>query len=238
MRSSNLLLPCAFVVTKAVAIGQRASLTFTATTGGLRLSGGGFTPTIMIDSNDWLGVSRAGHDLANDFELVTGSKGTVVTNSSSLSNSEPLIIAGTIGKSALIDELISAKKIDVSAIDGKWESFASQLIEDPKALVLAGSDKRGTIFAIYDISEQIGVSPWYWWADVPPKKKTDIYALPTLKNQGPPSVKYRGIFLNDEQPALTDWVKENYGKYDSRFYAKIFELLLRLRANYLWPAMW
>jgi hypothetical protein len=89
------------------------------------------------------------------------------------------------------------------------------------------------------VSEQIGVSPWYWWADVPPKKKTAIYALNSKKTQGPPSIKYRGIFINDEQPALTNWVNSNYGgKYDSRFHAKVFELLLRLRANYFWPAMW
>lgn len=227
---------------KTVAIGQPASLAFSEITGGLRLTGIGLTPTIVIDSKDWAGVTRAGSDLANDFGLVTGTKAKVATSASGLSNT-PIIIAGTIGKSPLIDSLIASKKLDTSAIAGKWESFTSQVVSNPadgvdSALVIAGSDKRGTIFAIYDISEQIGVSPWYWWADVPPKKKTDIYALPTSKTQGPPSIKYRGIFLNDEQPALTGWVKANYGKYDSRFHAKVFELLLRLRANYFWPAMW
>ena len=226
----------------AVAIGQIASLGFTETTGGLKLSGSGSTPTIVIDTKDWAGVVRVGNDLANDFGLVTGTKAKVVTSTSGLSNT-PVIIAGTLGKSPIIDSLVSSGKLDISGIKGKWESFTSQLVSDPasgiqSALVLAGSDKRGTIYAIYDISEQIGVSPWYWWADVPPKKKTNIYALPITKTQGPPSVKYRGIFLNDEQPALTNWVKANYGKYDSRFHAKVFELLLRLRANYFWPAMW
>ena len=108
-----------------------------------------------------------------------------------------------------------------------------------QALVLAGSDKRGTIYSLYDISEQIGVSPWYWWADVPPKKYTALYALPKTKTQGPPSIKYRGLFIIDEQPALTNWIKEKYGGvYNSAFHAKVFELLLRLRANYFWPAMW
>lgn len=106
------------------------------------------------------------------------------------------------------------------------------------ALVIVGSDKRGTLYGLYDISEQIGVSPWYWWADVPPKKKSVVYALNTTKTQGPPSIKYRGIFLNDEQPSLTNWVNQNYGSYNSDFHAKVFELLLRLRANYFWPAMW
>jgi len=236
------VLSLSVLVGNAVAIGQPASLAFTTTIGGLRLSGNGSAPTIVIDSKDWPGVVRAGNDLANDFGLVTGTKAKVSSSTSGLSNA-PVIIAGTIGKSPIIDNLIASKKLDTSAITGKWESFTSQLVSNPadgisSAFVLAGSDKRGTIYAIYDISEQIGVSPWYWWADVPPKKKTDIYALPKTKNQGPPSIKYRGIFLNDEQPALTGWVKANYGKYDSRFHAKVFELLLRLRANYFWPAMW
>ncbi|KAF2204085.1 hypothetical protein GQ43DRAFT_388675 [Delitschia confertaspora ATCC 74209] len=226
----------------SLAIYQPASLTFSSTEGGLRLGGTGSGPTIVIDGQDWSGVTRAGNDLASDFGLVTGTKGKVVTAPIGLSNT-PVIIAGTIGKSLLIDGLISSGKLDVSVIKGKWESFSSQLVSNPvegvpSALVLAGSDKRGTIFALYDISEQIGVSPWYWWADVPPKKKTEIYAMNIKKTQGPPSVKYRGIFLNDEAPALSNWVNANYGKYDSRFYAKVFELLLRLRANYLWPAMW
>lgn len=226
-----------------LAIGQPASLAFSETADGLKLAGTGSAPTIVIDSKDWPGVTRTGNDLANDFGLVTGTKGKVATSTGGLSNA-PVIIAGTIGKSPLIDSLVSAGKIDVSAIKGKWESFTSQLVANPvegvsSALVLAGSDKRGIIFALYDISEQIGVSPWYWWADVPPKKKTVIYALNSKKTQGPPSIKYRGIFINDEQPALTNWVNSNYGgKYDSRFHAKVFELLLRLRANYFWPAMW
>lgn len=226
-----------------LAIGQAPTLTFKETADGLKLGGTGSGPTIVIDSKDWPGVTRTGNDLANDFGLVTGTKGKVATSSSGLSN-VPVIIAGTIGKSPLIDSLVSSGKIDVSAIKGKWESFTSQLVPDPvegvsSALVLAGSDKRGTIFALYDISEQIGVSPWYWWADVPPKKKTEIYAMNSKKVQGPPSIKYRGIFINDEQPALTNWINEKYGgRYNSAFHAKVFELLLRLRANYFWPAMW
>jgi hypothetical protein len=108
------------------------------------------------------------------------------------------------------------------------------------ALVIAGSDKRGTIYGIYDISEQIGVSPWYWFSDVATALRTDIYALNVHKVQGSPSVKYRGIFLNDKQPALTNGVEEKYGGvgYVSGFYTRVFKLLLRLRANSLWPTMW
>ncbi|KAH6623234.1 glycoside hydrolase family 115 protein [Chaetomium tenue] len=160
-----------------------------------------------------------------------------------------VIIAGTIGHSTVIDKLISSKSIDVSGVKGKWESFTSQVVKNPvpgckKALVIAGSDPRGTIFGIYDVSEQIGVSPWYFWADSPPKQSKNLYVTDKKKVQGPPSVKYRGFFLNDEQPALTSWVASHwedtpYGAgYGPAFYSLIFELLLRLRANYLWPTVW
>ncbi|GJD03303.1 immunoglobulin i-set domain-containing protein [Colletotrichum higginsianum] len=161
-----------------------------------------------------------------------------------------VIIAGTIGHSKFIDDLIAAQKLNTSEVEGQWESFVSQLVEEPvpgcsRALVIAGSDPRGTIYGIYDISEQIGVSPWYFWADVPPKKATDIYVLPEGKVQGSPSVKYRGFFLNDEQPGLSSWVSTQWNDtwndsagYNYHFYSLVGELLLRLRANYLWPTLW
>jgi hypothetical protein len=107
-----------------------------------------------------------------------------------------------------------------------------------RALVIAGANKRGTLYGIYDVSEQIGVSPWYYWADVPVQKKSNIYIRKNTLVQDAPKVKYRGIFLNDEAPALSNWVKQNHGDYNHAFYEKVFELLLRLKANYLWPAMW
>lgn len=161
------------------------------------------------------------------------------------------VIIGTIGHSSYIDALIEDGKIDVSDIEGEWESFVTQLVEEPmdgvaEALVIAGSMPRGTIYGIYDISEQMGVSPWYFWADVPTRQNPDILVpRGAVKVQGPPSVKYRGIFLNDEQPGLTNWVSENWDDtwneaagYNHRFYALVAELLLRLRANYLWPTLW
>ena len=107
-----------------------------------------------------------------------------------------------------------------------------------RALVIAGSDKRGTIFALYDLSEQVGVSPWYWWADVPVRHRDALYIAAGRYAHGEPAVKYRGIFLNDEAPALSGWVNATYSGYNHKFYEKVFELLLRLKANYLWPAMW
>ncbi|SPO02404.1 uncharacterized protein DNG_05077 [Cephalotrichum gorgonifer] len=166
------------------------------------------------------------------------------------SGADTVIIAGTIGQSKLIDDLIKAGKLDVSEIEGEWEAFVSTVVEKPfkgckRALVIAGADPRGTIFGIYDVSEQIGVSPWYFWADVPTDKHTEIYALGEGKVQRSPSVKYRGIFINDEQPGLSNWVSTNFpdswngaAGYNHEFYAMVYELLLRLRANYLWPALW
>jgi hypothetical protein len=133
---------------------------------------------------------------------------TLINNS----KAKTVIIAGTIGKSDVITQLINTKKLDVSAIEGQWESFISEVISNPlpgvdKALVIAGADLRGTIFGLYDVSEQIGVSPWWWFADVAVRKASGIWALGGKKVQGSPSVKYRGIFINDEQPGLTNWIK-------------------------------
>ncbi|NLE35541.1 MAG: glycosyl hydrolase [Bacteroidales bacterium] len=219
-------------------------------------SAGGCTP-LLVSPGEWPGVKRAFTDLQNDLGLVTGAIPDLVT-ASKPPRSEFVIIAGTIGRSALIERLIKKKKIDVGAITGRWESFVIQTVEKPfpgvkSALVIAGSDKRGTIYGIYEISRQAGISPWHWWADVPARKSSELYVNPGRYTWGEPSVKYRGIFLNDEYPALTRWVSYKYGdvtpsdnppvppgvaSYGSEFYSRIFELLLRLKANYLWPAMW
>jgi hypothetical protein len=130
---------------------------------------------------------------------------------SEITSPNTVIIAGTVGSSQLIDQLIFEGRLNVSTITNQWESFSTQILHNPlpgvdSALVIAGSDARGTIYGLYDISEQIGVSPWYWWADVPSKQASDIWVTDG-KVQGAPSVKYRGLFLNDEQPALTNWIK-------------------------------
>lgn len=197
--------------------------------------------TIYGSQNDYPGVLRVLKDLQADIERVTGTAPQLVTDKNP--TGREVIIAGTIGKSTLIDELIRNKKIDVADVQGRWEVFVIQAIDKPfpgveRALVIAGSDKRGTIFGAYDLSQQIGVSPWFWWADVPVRKNTEIYILPGRHSKGEPEVKYRGIFINDEQPALGGWVRENYGGFKSGFYEKVFELILRMKGNFLWPAMW
>jgi hypothetical protein len=221
------------------------------------LASGGQCASLCVSPEEWPGVKRALADLQNDLSRVTGTLPGLFTDTKA-PRSAFIVIAGTIGKSPLIDRLVKKNKIDVGAIHGKWESFVIQTVEKPfpgvkSALVIAGSDKRGTIYGIYEISRQAGVSPWHWWADVPVRKSGELYVIPGRHAEGEPSVKYRGIFLNDEYPALTRWVAFKYGNitpsvnppvppdvanYGSEFYSRIFELLLRLKANYLWPAMW
>ena len=196
---------------------------------------------IFMDASDHAGVLRAAADLCADFERVGGGKPAL--NTRDQPRGDTVVIAGTLGRSALIDQLVLAGKFPTTDLAGKWESFVISTVEAPmpgvsRALVIAGSDKRGTIYGLYELSEQLGVSPWYWWADVPPKKRTEAYVRPGRYVSGEPVVKYRGIFLNDEAPCLTGWAAEKFGGLNSQFYTKVFELLLRLRANYLWPAMW
>ena len=196
--------------------------------------------TIWIDQNDFNGVLIATRNLQLDIERVTDNKSQVLHTTPA---GKEVVIIGTIGKSGLIDQLVQNKKIDVTDVIGKWETFLIQTVNNPfpdvdKALVIAGSNKRGTIFGIYELSKEIGVSPWYWWADVPPKKSDALYIKSGRYVQGEPPVKYRGIFINDEEPALGRWAVANYGGFTSEFYKKVFELILRLKGNYLWPAMW
>ncbi|MDW7979805.1 MAG: glycosyl hydrolase 115 family protein, partial [Verrucomicrobiales bacterium] len=196
---------------------------------------------IFVDADDWRGVIRAAHDLCADIERVTGVKPGIIIGEQP--RGRYAVIVGTLGKSKLIEQLVEHGKIDTRPIAGKWEASLIQVVKNPwagveAALVLAGSDKRGTVFAIYELSEQIGVSPWYWWADVPVKRKGAIFIEPVKRVLGPPRVKYRGIFINDEWPALGEWAREKFGGFNHKFYTNVFELILRLKGNFLWPAMW
>ena len=224
------------------ALGQPRYVEFSRHSNDFAIAEGESLASIYVDANDHAGVVRAVRDLQADVGRVTG-KMPAITNSTGTGTGADQIIVGTIGKSAVINRLIQEKKIDVSSVSGQWESFLIQVVANPlpgvsRGLIIAGSDKRGTIYGIYDLSEQIGVSPWYWWADVPTQHQDALFVRPGSYLQGPPAVKYRGIFLNDEAPALSGWVNEKFGNYNHQFYEKVFELLLRLKANYLWPAMW
>lgn len=242
IRWATALVFCSFVLcSKVHGVGQVRYIETSDNPGNFVLVKQKHATPIYVDGNDYAGVARAVNDLQADMEMVTGCTAAIVHT---LGNHSPnIILIGTLGKSALVDQLVREEKINVAAIAGKWESFSIQTVANPlpgitSALVIVGSDKRGTIYGIYDMSEQIGVSPWYWWADVPVHHQDMLTVKPGVYTQGPPAVKYRGIFLNDEAPALTGWVKEKYGNYNHQFYEKVFGLLLRLKGNYLWPAMW
>lgn len=187
---------------------------------------------IYMDANDCRGVSYAANALVRDISKVSGSQATIT------SNRKATILVGTIGHSAAIDQLIKQKRINGNLLKGKREKFIITIVDNQ--LVIAGSDRRGTIYGIYELSQQMGVSPWYDWADVPVEHHDSIFANKGIYTDGEPAVRYRGIFLNDEAPCLTSWVKNTYGtEYgDHRFYQRVFELVLRLRGNMMWPAMW
>ena len=187
---------------------------------------------IYMDANDCRGVSYAANALVKDIRNVSGSQATIT------SNRKATILVGTIGHSAAIDQLVKQKRINGNLLKGKREKFIITVVDNQ--LVIAGSDRRGTIYGIYELSQQMGVSPWYDWADVPVEHHDSIFVKRGTYTDGEPAIRYRGIFLNDEAPCLTSWVKNTYGTGygDHRFYQRVFELVLRLRGNMMWPAMW
>ncbi len=200
---------------------------------------------IYIEETDYKVALIAAADFSKDIERVTSRKSTIKHTTEVLSGHAVLI--GTLGKSQLIDRLLQSGKLDVSEIRGQWETFVQTVIANPlpgieKALVIVGSDRRGTAYGVYDLSEKIGVSPWYWWADVTPRHQETLVVRAGTYKQGPPSVKYRGIFINDEMWGIRPWAAKTFAPDEGmglgpKTYSKIFELLLRLKANYIWPAM-
>ena len=223
------------------AVGQEQIVVTKHQQGTFALVQGKNATPLYVDSSDFPGVIRAANDLSKDIQNVTGITPPVLLQQPA--SQQSAVIIATLGKGALLEQLIRDHKIDTAALAGKWESYLIETVAHPfpgvsSALVIVGSDKRGTIYGIYELSEQIGVSPWYWWADVPIPHQDALFVTPGRHFQGEPVVKYRGIFLNDEAPALTGWTKEKFGGYNHEFYVKVFELILRLRGNFLWPAMW
>jgi hypothetical protein len=196
---------------------------------------------IYVDASDhWL-MRRVAELFRQDLELLTGKKAVLI--SVLPDSAENLIVIGSLDSSLMIQGLQAAGKLQTQHLTGQWEKFQMQTLGHPfrgikKMFVMAGSDKRGTAYAVFELSRKLGVSPWYWWADVPVKKKKEIYVQDGIYRFGSPSVKYRGIFINDEAPAFAGWTKEKFGGFNHLVYEKVFELLLRLKANYLWPAMW
>ena len=224
----------AFLVSAALlsAMSMSAAERFVSFQQGDLLINGNDKVEIYMDANDCRGVSYAANALVKDIRNVSGSQATIT------SNRKATILVGTIGHSAAIDQLIKQKRINGNLLKGKREKFIITVVDNQ--LVIAGSDRRGTIYGIYELSQQMGVSPWYDWADVPVEHHDSIFVNRGTYTDGEPAVRYRGIFLNDEAPCLTSWVKNTYGTGygDHRFYQRVFELVLRLRGNMMWPAMW
>ena len=200
--------------------------------------------SLYYDEEDYLVVKKTAELFANDFKLVTGKELPHGSKPNVLSDN--CIIVGTLGHSKVIDEMAAKGKVDTMGLKGRWESYGIQLVKKPlngvkQALVIIGSDRRGTAYGLLSVSRAIGVSPWYWWMDAPVEKRSELYLKVDKMLSKEPSVKYRGIFINDEDWGLYRWAKLNFekerGNFGPKTYAKVCELLLRLQANYLCPAM-
>ncbi|GAA4506076.1 hypothetical protein GCM10023172_34860 [Hymenobacter ginsengisoli] len=236
-----LLLPALAVAQQPAAPLAEHYISTKKMTGSFPLVADGKAATLYASASDWPGVLRTLHDVQADVKRVTGLEPALRTDAPS--GARPVVLVGTLGHSPLIDKLVHAGKLNPSELRGKWEKFIVQTVANPmpgvaSALVVAGSDKRGTIYGLYDLSQQMGVSPWYWWADVPTPHQSSLYVAAGRHTQGEPKVKYRGIFINDEAPAFSGWAKEKFGGVNHGAYEHMFELILRLKGNYLWPAMW
>jgi hypothetical protein len=201
------------------------------------------TAAIAVDPKDYPVVTLSANLLADDVNRVSGHR-PVVTGKP---DAKQMVIAGTLGHSTLIDTLASSGKLkDLDSIKGRWEATLSQIVDTPfpgvaRALVIVGSDRRGTAYGLMRLSENIGVSPWYWWADVPAQHRDELRVKLSSPQVDMPGVKYRGIFINDEDWGLSPWAKNTFDpdfkNVGPKTYARVFELMLRLRLNYIWPAM-
>lgn len=209
--------------------------------GSLSVVGSEYLSNIYVDAQDDDAVQHAARALRSDIQRVTGKQPQIVRSADGLGKHS--IIMGTLGQSELIDRLVADGAFDPSDIVGAWDGFHMEVIDNPlpdmeRALVIAGSNRRGAAYGAYDLAEQIGVSPWHWWADVPVKTSDQLYIKRGTRIQEVPTVQYRGIFLNNEWPALTTWVHAKKDGYHHEFYVHVFDLIMRLKGNFLWPAMW
>ena len=226
-------------------IREKAYVSDQSVAGGFPLVQSGVAADVFVSADDWKVARIAANDLTADVERVTGRKALLKESTEGLS--AQAVLVGTIGKSPVIDGLIRSGKLKVDGIRNQWESFLLAVVENPlpgvkQGLVIAGSDRRGTAYGVYELSKRIGVSPWYWWADVTPDHRDELHISPERVKVGSPAVKYRGIFINDEMWGIRPWAEKTNAPDEGhglgpKTYARVFELLLRLRANYLWPAM-
>lgn len=195
---------------------------------------------VLTDAAADPAVRRAADGFAADLERISGEAPQRIDDPADVGGAA--VIIGVLGKSPIIDGLVDAGRLDPGDLADRWEGFHQEVIERPwpgvaQALVIVGSDRRGAVFGTYDLSEKIGVSPWYWFADVPVEQRTDVYITAGARSESP-GIRYRGIFINDEDPAFSSWAQNRFGGVNAAMYEHVFELILRLKGNYLWPAMW
>ena len=223
MRIKNILLTLVAFMAISMNATERFVI-YTEQSGALSLAGA----TIGYSDQEPKAVQIAAANLQQDFQRVMGY--------APVKSDAPTVLIGTVGCNKQIDQWVKQKVL--KDLKGKREKFIITTIDGQ--VVIAGSDRRGTVYGIYELSQQMGVSPWYWWMDVPVTKRDYVGILSGQYTDGEPAVEFRGLFLNDEAPCLTSWVKNTFGTGygDHRFYAKVFELILRLKGNMMWPAMW
>ena len=243
MNHNKLILILSMALTTQLAIANEMRIVFQPLEDAFVIATPTAKTTLIVAPEDAEVVTTAAEMLASDIAAVTGQQPELAQTPTA--GSIP-IIAGTLGKSPLIDALAAQGKIDADAVRGRWEVYGLQVVETPtedvaRALVVYGSTPRGTAYGLLEFSRGMGVSPYIWWADVAPTKHEAVYAVGTKSISKEPSVRYRGIFINDEDWGLTPWAAKNldkkYNNIGPGTYAKVMELLLRLRANTLWPAM-
>ncbi|USI74787.1 glycosyl hydrolase 115 family protein [Sphingomonas morindae] len=208
--------------------------------GGFALIRPGRPATVLIDANADPAVRQAATSFAEDLGRVGGRRATLIDDPARAHG--PVVLIGVRGQSPMLDRLIAARKIAAEDLAGQWEAYRQIVVEHPlpgvpRALVVIGSDRRGAVFGTYDLSARIGVSPWYWFADVPVARHRRLDITPGARRDQP-KVRYRGFFINDEDPSFSGWAKARFGGVNARMYRHVFELELRLMGNYFWPAMW
>ncbi len=195
---------------------------------------------ILIDASADPAVRHVADSFAADLQRVSGQAPDRIAEPSQAH--EDLVVIGVLGHSPVIDGLVATNKIKADDIAGEWEAYRQIIVDHPfpnvaHALVIVGADRRGAVYGTYDLSEKIGVSPWYWFADVPVRQQSNLFTTAGSRRDQP-KVKYRGFFINDENPSFNSWAMKHFGGINSRMYEHVFELELRLKGNYLWPAMW
>ncbi len=208
--------------------------------GGFALVRGGQPAAVLVEAGADPALQHAGRGFAGDLQRVSGRPAQRLAGLAGAPRE--LVLIAQLGRSAAVDGLVRRGQLKTADLAGRWEAFRQVVVERPfpgvdRALLIVGADRRGAVFGTYDLSARIGVSPWHWWADVPVETKADVFITAGARGDQP-HVKYRGIFINDEAPALSTWAEQKFGGANSRMYAHVFELLLRLKGNYLWPAMW